>query len=118
MAGALLALVVTAGCNIPAYVQHRELRRELGSVQQGHYSVHLLWEETAGGAVGPHGVSLEQRMVIAPGLYMVKTLDYFAGANEGSISVEGTDRIEVHISRSGSDQELERVYSLKHRVFF
>ena len=30
-------------------------------------SVHLLWEETAGGALGDHGVSLK-RMFVAPGL--------------------------------------------------
>ena len=55
----LLMLLLTASCDIPAVVAHRELSRELGSVRQGHYSVHLLWQETAGGAVGPHGVGLE-----------------------------------------------------------
>ena len=118
LAIAMLALLLTVGCDIPAYVQHHELRRELTSVQQGHYSVHLLWEETAGGAVGPHGVGLEQRMFIVPGLYMVKGLDYFEGVYEGSISAEGADRVRLHIPQSNSHREVDKVYALKHRVFF
>jgi len=72
----LFLLLFTATCDIPAVVTHRELSRELGGVRQGHYSVHLVWQETAGGAVGPHGVGLEQRMFIVPGLYAVRHLDY------------------------------------------
>jgi hypothetical protein len=118
LALAMLALLFTVGCDVPAYVQHRELSRELSSVHQGHYSVHLLWEETAGGAVGPHGVGLEQRMFIVPGLYLVKPLDYFEGAHEGSLSAEGADKVRLHIPKSNSYQEVNKVYSLKHRVFF
>jgi hypothetical protein len=118
LAFSMLTLLFTVGCDIPAYVQHRELSREVGSVQQGHYSVHLLWEETAGGAVGPHGVSLEQRMFILPGLYVVKVLDYFEGAHEGSISPAGADSVRLHIPQSGSREEVNHVYSLKHRVYF
>jgi len=75
-----LCLLLVATCNVPAAARHRELSRELSSVRLGPYSVHLLWQETAGGAVGPHGVGLEQRMFIVPGLYIVKHLDYFEGA--------------------------------------
>ncbi len=118
LALSMLALLFTVGCDIPAYVQHRELSKELSSVQQWHSSVHLLRQETAGGAVGPHGVGLEQRMFIVPGLYMVKQLDYFEGAYEGSLSAEGADKVRLHIPKSTSHQEVDSVYSLKHRVYF
>jgi hypothetical protein len=118
LAFSMLALLTTVGCDVPAYVRHSELSRELGSVQQGRYSVHLLWEETAGGAVGPHGVGLEQRMLIIPGLYMVRYVDYFEGAHEGSLSAEGADKVRVHIPKSNSHQEVNNVYSLKHKVYF
>jgi hypothetical protein len=118
LAFSMLALVATVGCDIPAHVRHIELSEELGSVQQGRYSVHLLWEETAGGAVGPHGVGLEQRMFIVPGLYTVRYLDYFEGAHEGSISAEGADKVRVHIPKSNSYEEVNNVYSPKRRVYF
>jgi len=114
-----LAILFTVGCNIPAYVNHIELSRELSSVQQRSYSVRLLWKRTAGGAVGPHGVGLEQRMFIVPGLYAVKYLDYFEGACEGRLSVEGPDIVRLHIPQSCSlQQEVDKVYSLKRRVYF
>ena len=77
-------------------------------------SVHLLWEETAGGALGPHGVGLEQRMFVVPGLYLVKPLDYFEGAHEGSLAFEGTDKVRVYIPkhesfmRSSADSTFDR----------
>jgi len=77
----LAFLVVTVSCDVPAAVNHRQLSRELASVRQGSYSVHLLWQETAGGGLGPHGLGLEQRMFIAPGLYVVRPLDYLEGVN-------------------------------------
>jgi len=114
----LLCLLFTVTCDIPAVVERRELRRELGSVRQGHYSVHLLWQETAGGALGSHGVALEQRMFVFPGLYVVRHLDYFEGASEGSLSAGGADKVKVHIPKSDSHQEIDQVYSLKRRVYF
>jgi hypothetical protein len=114
----LFLLLFTATCDIPAVVTHRELSRELGGVRQGHYSVHLVWQETAGGAVGPHGVGLEQRMFIVPGLYAVRHLDYFEGVREGSLAADGADKVRVHIPKSDMHQEVDRVYSLKPRVYF
>lgn len=113
-----LGLLLMATCNVPAALSHRELSRELSTVRMGLYSVHLLWQETAGGAVGPHGVGLEQRMFIVPGLYLVKHLDYFEGAYEGSLSVEGADKVRLHISKTAFRQEIDRVYPLKRRVYF
>lgn len=118
LALALVCLLITVTCDVPALVQHRQLSRELSSVQQRHYSVHLLWQETAGGAVGPHGVGLEQRMFVVPGLYMWKQLDYFEGASEGSLSAMRADKIRLHIPNSVSHQEVDEVYSLKRRVYF
>jgi len=104
--------------DIPAEVGHRQLSRELGTVEQGRYSVHLAWEETAGGALGPHGVRLEQRRIIVPGLYAFRTLDYFDGAREGSLSAAGPDSVELHIPDTRVHQEIDRVYSLKPWLYF
>src|SRR4051794_24715875 len=112
LAFSILCLLMTISCDIPAVVEHRELRRELSTVQQGHYSVLLLRERTAAGALGPHGVILEQRMFIAPGLYVMKYLDYFEGAHEGSLSAEGDDKVRLHIPGSNLHQEVDRAYSL------
>ena len=118
LALSLFLLLFTTTCDIPAVVRHRELSQELSSVRQGYYSVHLLWQETAGGAVGPHGVGLEHRMFIVRGLYLMKQLDYFEGAHEGSLAAEGADKVRVHIPKSDMHQEVDRVYSLKRRVYF
>lgn len=114
----LLFLLFTVSCDVPALVEHRELSRELSSLRQGRYSVHLLWEESAGGSVGPHGVSFQQRMFIAPGLYLVKHLDYVEGVHEGSLSGEGPDKVRLHIPRGVWQQQIDRVYLLKPWVYF
>jgi hypothetical protein len=114
----LLGLLSLVTFDIPAVVAHRQLSRELSTVQQARYSVHLAWQETAGGALGPHGVLLEQRRTIVPGLYAVKTLGYFEGASEGRISAVGPDRIELHIPNGLMHREVDRVYSLKPWLYF
>ena len=113
-----LSLLFVVTCNVPAAARHREFSRELSSVRLGPYSVHLLWQETAGGAVGPHGLGLEQRMFIVSGLYIVKHLDYFEGAYQGDLSVEGADKVRLHIPKTTFHQEIDRVYLLKRRVYF
>jgi hypothetical protein len=112
------ALFFTAILDIPAVVGKRELSRELSRVSQGRYSVLLLWEETAGGAVGPHGLSVEQRMFLVPGVYLVKYVAYFEGGHEGSLSVEGPDKVRLQVPWSPSHEGVDRVYSLKRRVYF
>lgn len=114
----LLSLVSMVSCDIPAAIQHRGFSRELASIRQGSYSVHLLWQETAGGALGPHGLSLEQRMPIAPGLYVVRHLDYFEDVSHGSLLSEGPDQVRLRIPRSYEHHEVDKVYSLKRRVYF
>jgi len=118
LALSMLALLRTVGCDLPAVVEHREMSRELACVRQRNYSVHLLWNETAGGALGPHGVALEQRISVVPGLYFVKTLDYFEGANQGSLSAEGADIVRLHIPKSSEHEEINKVYSLKRNVYW
>lgn len=114
----LSCLIFTVACEVPALIHHREFSRELSIVRQEKYSIHLLWEETAGGAVGPHGLVLEQRRFIVPGLYVVKQLDYFEGAYEGSLSLEGTDRVSLHVPKRDGQPEIDKVYLLKRNVFF
>jgi len=117
----VLSLSAMAACDIPDAVKHVRLSRELCTLQHGDYSVHLAWEETAGGAVGPHGVSLEQRRNIFPGLYLVKTLDYFEGASSGTLSWAGIDRVSLYIPVAGYYQDQKNVhrdYSLKPWLYF
>jgi hypothetical protein len=95
----MVCLLLTATCEIPAVVE-------------------LLWQETAGGAVGWHGLGLEQRMVVVPGLYLVKHLDDFEEVNKGSLALEGADKVRLRIPKSGSHQEVDKVYALKRRVYF
>lgn len=114
----VLLLVYTVACE--GFGGHW-IVRDVSNVRQGSYSVHLVDDHT-GGALGPVGLLLEQRMTIGPGLYVVKHLDYFSGAREGSLSAEPPDKVRVHITRGmpGSvwDQGVERVYSPKPRVYF
>jgi len=119
IAGPRLLMMATA--DIPNAVNHLQLSRDLCTLQQGQYSVHLLWEETSGGAVGPHGVSLEQRRNILPGIYAVKYLDYFEGASEGSLTFVGPNKVALFIPIAGYYQDqrnIRQVYSLKPWLFF
>lgn len=121
LAFSVLGLTAMTACDIPDAVNHVQLSRELCTLQHGDYSVHLAWEETAGGAIGPHGVSLEQRKTILPGLYLVKSLDYFEGASEGTLSWADADRVSLYIPIAGYYQDqhdVKRVYSLKHWLYF
>lgn len=116
-----VGLLGMVACDIPDAINHRQLSRELCTLQQGQYSVHLAWEETSGGAVGPHGVLLEQRRAIFPGLYAVKALDYFEGASEGSLSFAGPNKVSLYIPIAGYDRDqknIQREYSLKPWLYF
>ncbi|WP_162601237.1 hypothetical protein [Occallatibacter savannae] len=117
----VVGLSAMVACDIPDAVKHVQLSRELCTLQHGGYSVHLTWDGTAGGAVGPHGVSLQQRRNILPGIYLVKSLDYFEGANEGTLSWEGADRVSLYIPVAGyyqNQKDVRREYSLKPWLYF
>ena len=114
-------LLGMAACDIPDAVNHVPLSEEICTLKQGHYSVRLAREETAGGAIGPHGVSLEQRRTIVPGIFAVKYLDYFEGANEGSISFVGPARVALYIPIAGyyqNQRNVRREYALKPWLYF
>jgi hypothetical protein len=121
LAFSLVGLFGMVACDIPDAVNHRQLSRELCTLHQGQYSVHLAWEETSGGAVGPHGVILEQRRTILPCIYAVKYLDYFEGASDGSLSFVGPDKVSLYIPIAGYDRDqknIQRVYSLRPWLYF
>ena len=121
LAFSVMGLAAMAACEIPNAINHVQLSRELCALQHGDYSVHLAWEETSGGAVGPHGVSLEQRRSILPGIYLVKSLDYFEGASEGTLSWVGTNRVSLNIPIAGyyqTQKNIHREYSLKSWLYF
>lgn len=117
----VLCLVGIVACDIPKAVNRGQLSRELGTLYQGQYSVHLTWDETAGGALGPHGVSLEQQRTILPGIYAFRSLDYFEGASVGTISFVAPDRLSLYIPIAGYDKDrknIQRVYVLKSWLYF
>ena len=121
LAFSVLGLFGMAACDIPAAVNHAQLSRELCTLQHGEYSVHLAWEETAGGAIGPHGVSLEQRRIILPGMYLVKSLDYFEGASEGTLTWAGPNTVSLYIPIAGyyqNQKNIQREYALKPWLYF
>jgi hypothetical protein len=106
------AFLLPVSCDVPAVLEHREFSREVASVRQGFYSVHLMWQQTAGGGIGPHGLGFEQRMSIAPGLYVVRHLDYFEGVSKGSLSSAGADEVRLRIPESYGHQEIDKCIRL------
>ncbi len=46
LALSMVSLLLTVSCYLPDAIGHVERSRELAWVQQGNYSVHLLWNET------------------------------------------------------------------------
>jgi hypothetical protein len=121
LAFSAFGLLATMVADIPDAIGHVQLSTELCTLDQGQYSVHLAWEETAGGAVGPHGVGLEQRRNIFPGMYAVRYLDYFEGAREGTISFVGPNMVSLYIPIAGYNEDqknVRRVYSLKPWLYF
>jgi hypothetical protein len=115
----LLLLLFSAACG--NFGRHPELVRDLSAVRQGRYSVHLV-RDASGGALGPQGLSVQQRMTVVPGLYLVKYVDFLDGAYEGSLSAEPSDKVRVHILKairsSRWEHGGEEVYSLKPNVYF
>ncbi len=96
-----------------------EHTQPLQTFQQGSSTVQLQRYEN-GGAVGVHGLNLEQRRLIVPGLYMVRSVDFFDYAYEGTLSVEGPYRVRVHAKGNyhSNDYEVDKTYSLKPWVYF
>jgi hypothetical protein len=97
-------------------LEHKE---PLQTFQEGNSTIQLQRYER-GGAVGVHGFNLEQRRLIAPGLFIVRSIDFFDSAHEGTLSAEGLYRVRVHAKGSyySNDYEVDKVYSLKPWVYF
>ena len=110
----LLGTVVFDGLLGPS-----ELREPLQTLQQGSSTIELQDYEN-GGSVGVHGFNLEQRRLIVPGLYIVKSVDFFDDAREGTLSVEGAYTVRVHAKGNyySNDYQVDKVYDLKPWVYF
>jgi hypothetical protein len=69
--------------------------------------------------VGVHGVYLEQRRPIVPGLSVVRSIDFFDDAKEATLSVEGPNRVRVHArgNYTSNDFRVDKSYSLKPWVY-
>ena len=95
--------------------------QELGKVEQGNYSAHLL-RDCGGGAPVSLTVWIEQRLPLLPGLYLVRTIDSFYGAYEGKLSPVSRDevrlQIPVGVPGSGWEEKIDRTYKLKRHVYF
>jgi hypothetical protein len=96
-----------------------ERKQPLQTFQQGSCTIQLERYEN-GGAVGVRGLNLEQRRLIVPGLYMVRSIDFFDYANEGTISVEGPYKVRVQAKGNyySNDYHVDKVYDLKPWVYF
>jgi hypothetical protein len=91
------------------------LTEPLQTFQEGDGTVQLQRYEN-GGAIGVHGINLEQRRLIVPGLFLVRSVDFFDFAYEGTLTSEGPYRVRVHAK--GSKYEVDKVYSLKPWIYF
>jgi hypothetical protein len=91
----------------------------LQTFQEGRSTIQLQKYEN-GGAVGVHGLNLEQRRLIVPGLYTVRSVDFFDDAYEGTLSEEGPYKVRVIANGSyySNDHQADKVYSLKPWVYF
>lgn len=91
----------------------------LQTFQEGSSTIQLQRYEF-GGAVGVRGFNLEQRRLIVPGLYMVRSVDFFDYAWEGTLTAEAPYRVRVHAKGgyNSNDYEVDKVYILKPWVYF
>jgi len=96
-----------------------ERTEPLQTFQLGNCTIQLERYEN-GGAVGVHGLNLEQRRLIVPGLFLVRSVDFFDSALEGTLSVEGPYRVKVHAKGNyySYDYQVDKVYDLKPWVYF
>jgi len=91
----------------------------LQTFQQGSSTIQLQRYEN-GGAVGVRGLNLEQRRLLFPGLFVVRSVDFFDYAKEGTLSVEGLYKVRVRAKGNyySTGYDVDKVYSLKPWVYF
>lgn len=107
----ILFMTVVAGAK-----EHRE---PLQTIQLENNTIEIQRYEF-GGAVGVRGIELEQRRRLVPGLYLIKSLDFFPLAYEVTMAVETPSTVKVHAkgSYSDHDHEVDKTYSIKNWVYF
>jgi len=111
------SLLFTVACNRPGTSIERT--KPLQNFQQRNCAIRLFKYEY-GGALGVHGIVLEQRRLIVRGLYMVRSVAFFDSAKEGTLSMEGPDKVRVHArgNYDSNEYEIDQVYTLKPWVYF
>lgn len=118
----LIPLLSLSSCSLLFTVAFRgpgtslERTKPLQAFQEGNCTVRLFRYEN-GGALGVHGIVLEQSRLIVPGLYLVRSVAFFDSAYEGTLSVEGPGKVRVHV-RGSYDRQIDRAYTLKPWVYF
>jgi hypothetical protein len=118
----LLITLLFVSCGSPEMHHYRKdsCIQELGKVEQGGYSVHLL-RDCGGGPTVAFTVWIEQRLPLVPGLYLFRKVDSFYGAYEGELTFVGMNEVRLEIPRgveSNWNQAIVRTYSLKPHVYF
>jgi hypothetical protein len=113
------SLLFTVSCDGPGWSLTRI--EPLQSFQLEGSTVELERYEN-GGALGVHGLDLEQRRLIIPGLFVVRTIDFIdlRSAFDGTLSVEGPYKVRLRAKDPYSDKNsgIDRVYTLKPWVYF
>lgn len=112
-----LLLLFTIGCDGPGWSLKREDQVQI--FQLSGSTVKFERYEN-GGAVGVHGFFLEQRRLIVPGLYVVKSIDFFDSAYDATITVEGPWKVRVIVKGNyySNDYRADHTYTLKPWVYF
>jgi hypothetical protein len=96
-----------------------ERSEPLQTFQQESSTIQLQRYEN-GGSIGVHGLNLEQRRLIVPGLFVVRSVAFFDSAREGTLSVEALYRVRVRAKGNydSNDYVVDKVYHLKPWVYF
>jgi hypothetical protein len=112
-------LCMSACLSAISVVANEPLTEPLQTFQEGNSTVQLQRYEY-GGAVGVHGINLEQRRLIVPGLFLVRSVDFFDSAYEGTLTPEEPYRVRVHAkgSYSNNNYDVDKVYLLKPWLYF
>lgn len=65
-------------------------------------------------------MNLEQRRLVVPGLYMVKSIGFFDDAREGRFSVEGPYAVRMHArgNYDSYDYQIDKSFQLKPWIYF
>jgi hypothetical protein len=119
----LLMMFLSVACGAPELAGNNNsgCMKELGHVNQGAYSVHMV-RDGCGGAMVSFLVFVEQRVPLLPGIYRFRIIDSFDRAYEGTLTSVGPDAVRVQIpqgvSGSGWNKEVDRVYQLNRNAFF